>query len=85
MIEYDAFLSFEATTYLRSLKRKEQDRIATFISYLKISPFEEGDSCTENNDRTLFIKGVNKHMVIYYADHANKEIRVTSIKHISEA
>ncbi len=71
MKEYEAFLSLEATTYLRSLKKDEQNKIAKFISFLKTSPFEEGDSYTVNSDHTMFIKGINKHLVIYYVDHAN--------------
>ena len=85
MIEYKVLLSLEVSNKLRSLKRKDQECIVSYLNFIKHSPFDEGDSSSNDELKPLFIKGVNKHLISYFADHANKEIRITDIRHINEA
>ena len=85
MIEYQILLSLEASNTIRSLKRKDQECIVSYLNFLQHSPFDEGDASSDCPERPIFIKGVNKHLISFSTDHANKEIKVTEIRHINEA
>ena len=84
MSEYQILLSLEASNVIRSLKRKDQECIVSYLNFLQHSPFDEGDASSDCPQRPIFIKGVNNFLLSFYSDHANKEIKITEIRHVNE-
>ena len=81
MLDYNVFLSLEATLVFRTLPKTTQYAILSYLNYLESNPFDEGDfvSIKDPEQRDYCIKGIRKYLVAYYPDHASKEVKVTSI------
>ncbi|MCM8541942.1 MAG: hypothetical protein NE328_16860 [Lentisphaeraceae bacterium] len=81
MLDYEVLLSLEATNQLRSIPKANLSSIFAYLNYLQSNPFDEGDfvSIQDPEKREYCIKGIRRYLISYYTDHANKEVKVTSI------
>lgn len=81
MKEYEVVLSLEASIGLKEAAKLSQSSMLAYLHYLKSNPFDEGDfvSMPDADGREYYVKGIRKHLIVYLPDHANKEVRVTSI------
>ena len=82
--EYVLFLRFEVASLYRSLRRPEKDQLERFFDLLESYPHLKGET-TERDEigRTVEVKFVAKFKVIYWADHAVKEIKVLRLERLS--
>ncbi len=81
MREYHLLLSLEASIGLKEAPKLSQTSILAYLHYLKSNPFDEGDfvSIPDKNGREYYVKGIRKYLISYLPNHANREVRVTSI------
>ncbi len=83
--EYVLFLRFEAAALYRSLRRPERDQLERFFDFLESYPHLKGET-TERDDvgRVVEVKFISKFKVVYWADHAVKEIKLLRIERLPQ-
>ena len=81
--EYILFLRFEVASFYRSLRRPEKDHLEPFFDLLESYPHFIGEA-TERDEigRTVEVKFVAKFKVIYWTDHAVKEVKVLRLERL---
>jgi hypothetical protein len=81
--EYVLLLRIEAAAVYRSLRRPETDQVQRFFDLLESYPSLKGET-TERDEvgRTLEVKFVGKLKVVYWPDHAAKEIKVVKLERL---
>ncbi len=86
MSHYKLFLRLEAIEALKTTKGLQRRQISTFINRLGSSPDTTGDYTErDDTDRFIEIKVVGQYAVIFWADHAAKEIKVVDIRRADQA
>ena len=79
---YSVFLHLDATEALRSLRRTECDRVTRFAHSLARDPFQPGDfQERDERHRANEVRIVGRVAVVYYADHADREVRILEVRH----
>lgn len=67
---------------LRSIRRSERDQITRFAHSLARDPFQPGDfQERDERNRANEVKIVGRMAVVYYADHADREVRILEVRH----
>ena len=80
MVPYKVYIAHEVFSLARPANR-DRDRIISFLEILCLNPFEKVDY-EENDDigRTVQIKVLGHYALTFWADHAVREVKVTSIE-----
>lgn len=83
--DYHLYLRREALEFLEFLPQKERTAVWRFLEYLEKNPDGEGDFQEKDiSDRELAGIVLGKYAIIYWADHAVKEVKVTEIQFADE-
>ena len=81
--EFVLFLRLDAASLYRALRRPEKDQLERFFDLLASYPHLKGET-TERDEigRTVEVKFVANFKVIYWADHAVKEVKVLRLERL---
>jgi mRNA-degrading endonuclease RelE of RelBE toxin-antitoxin system len=78
---YSVFLHLDATEALRTLRRSECDRVTRFAHSLTRDPFQPGDFQEHDEwNRANEVRIVGRVAVVYYVDHADREVRILEVR-----
>lgn len=81
MSPYSVFLRLEAAEAIRTIRGAQRSRIVAFIDSLAKDPFQVGDYTEQDeSDRNIEIQVIGQHAVIFWSDHAVKEVKVVDIR-----
>jgi len=81
MISYSVYVEARVAESIPQLKTAERERVLRFFHKLRTDPFLEGDY-TEHDDigRLLQVFVMGRHAVVFWTDHAVKEIKILDLK-----
>jgi hypothetical protein len=81
MTAYSVYLEAGVVEVLAGLKIAERNRILRLLEKLRTDPFLEGDYI-ESDDigRPMQVLVVGHHAVVFWADHAVKEVKILDLK-----
>jgi hypothetical protein len=80
---YVLFMRLEAVSLYKSLRRPEKETLERFFDFLERYPDFKGET-TERDEagRAVEVKFVGKFKVVYWPDHAVKEIKVLKVERL---
>jgi hypothetical protein len=71
----------EAFDFLRQLRRDEREDLLGLLRALARDPFRPGDfSERDGSGREIEVLIIRRYAVVYWTDHAVKEVKVTDIR-----
>ena len=81
MIAYSVFVESGVAESLLRLKAKDRERLLRVFKQLRTNPFVDGDY-VERDDigRLIQVLLVGRHAVVFWADHAVKEVKILDLK-----
>ncbi|HVR34701.1 MAG TPA: hypothetical protein VMS21_02500 [Methylomirabilota bacterium] len=81
---YTIFLDAGAAQYLFRLRRQEREPVRRFLDFLADYPAIEGET-TERDaiGRTVQVKLLRHIKVVYWADHADKAVKILRLERLS--
>ena len=80
-MEYEVYLRQEAFDFLRQLPRDDREHLLGLLRQLGRDPFQHGDfSERDLSGRELEGVIIRRYAVLFWADHAVKEVKVTDIR-----
>lgn len=81
MSSYSVYIEARVAESLPRLKSIERERLLRFLHKLRADPFVAGDYI-EHDDigRLLQVFVIGRHAVVFWADHAVKEVKVLDLK-----
>ena len=80
-MEYEVYLRREAFDFLRQLRRDDREHLLGLLRRLARDPFQPGDfSERDLSGRQLEGVIIRRYAVLFWADHAVKEVKVTDIR-----
>lgn len=80
-MEYEVDLRREAFDFLRQLRRDDREHVLGLLRRLGGDPFQSGDfSERDLSGRRLEGVIIHRCAVMFWADHAVKEVKVTDIR-----
>jgi mRNA-degrading endonuclease RelE of RelBE toxin-antitoxin system len=81
MISYTVYVEASVAEFLPRLKYAERERLLRFLQKLRADPFLAGDYI-EHDDigRPLQVFVIGRHAVVFWADHAVKEVKILDLK-----
>ena len=79
---YELYLRREAFEFLRRCRTADRDRLLTLLRTLANDPYRRGDFI-ERDRGGRAIEGLvfGRYAILYWADHAVKELKVVDIRH----
>ena len=81
-LSYDVFIRHEVYRALQGASAHDQERVLNFIESLAGNPFREGDATIpDEHGRAVQVKLLGRLVLFYWADHADKEVRVVDLTH----
>ena len=82
-LRYALFLHSEAVAIYRSMRGRERVELERFFESLENYPYLEGET-TERDviGRTVQVKFVGKFKLVYWADHAVKEVKLLKLERL---
>ena len=81
MISYSVFVESHIAESLSQMKPKERDQILRLLKKLRSNPFLEGDYVERDNiGRLMQVVIVGQNAVVFWADHAVKEVKVIDLR-----
>jgi len=79
--DYTLFLRVEAVQMFRSLRGEERRRLEQFFDALQERPGQLGDAYLRDHEgRRVEVKYVGRFRVVYWVDHAVKEVKVLKLE-----
>jgi mRNA-degrading endonuclease RelE of RelBE toxin-antitoxin system len=79
-LSYEVFIRHEVYRALQGASAHDQERVSDFIESLAGNPFREGDATIpDEHGRTVQVKMLGRLVLFYWADHAEKEVRVVDL------
>ena len=80
-MEYEVYLRREVFDFLRGLRREDREHLLTLLRKLGRDPFRRGDF-SERDLAGREVQGLitRRYAVLYWADHAVKEVKVADIR-----
>jgi hypothetical protein len=79
-LTYDVFIRHEVYQLLQTASDRDQERFDDFVESLANDPFREGDATTaDEHGRVIQVKMLGRFALLYWADHAAKEVRVIDL------
>jgi len=85
MSGYRVFLDFEVHDLIRPIRGPRKREIVNFLRALEENPFLHGDLQTRRDGRDIEVKVFGKYSLLYWADHAVKEIKVVEFYALGKA
>jgi hypothetical protein len=81
MIAYSVFVESHIAETFSLLKLKQRNQILRLFRKLRTNPFMEGDY-VERDDigRLIQVVIVGQHAVVFWADHAVKEVKIIDLR-----
>lgn len=80
-MEYEVYLRREALEFLRLRRNDERDLMLGLIRSLGKDPSRRGDFAErDSNGREIEVLIFRRYAILYWADHAVKELKVTEIR-----
>jgi hypothetical protein len=80
-MEYEVYLRRESMDFLRRCSRKERDLLLGLLESLAKDPFQKGDfSESDKAGRAVEVLIFRGYAIVYWADHAVKEVKITDIR-----
>ena len=81
MISYSVYVEASVAESLPRLKSAERERLLRFFNKLRTNPFLEGDYIEHDNiGRLLQVFVIGRHAVVFWVDHAVKEVKILDLK-----
>lgn len=81
--DYTVFLAADAAQYLHGLKRDEREAVRRFLDLLELYPTMTGEGRERDAlGRTVQVKLVGRIKIVYWSDHAVKEVKVLRIERV---
>lgn len=81
MISYSVFVESSVTDTLMGLKPKSRDQVLRFLKKLRSNPFFEDDYFeVDEIGRPMQVMVVGKLAVVFWADHAVKEVKIIDLR-----
>ena len=81
--DYTLFLQLEAVSVLRSLRPPERTLLEAHFNQLENFPNLKGEATARDIiGRVVQVKFVSKFRIVYWADHAVKEIKVLKLERL---
>ncbi len=78
---YVLFLHWEAAAFFHALRRGEKEAVGRFLDLLEKYPHTAGETTERDaSGRTIQVKVIARLKVVYWADHAVKEVKVLRIE-----
>jgi mRNA-degrading endonuclease RelE of RelBE toxin-antitoxin system len=79
-LSYDVFIRHEVYRALQGASAHDQERVLDFIESLAGNPFREGEATIpDKHGRAVQVKMLGRLVLFYWADHAEKEVRVIDL------
>lgn len=79
-LSYAVFVRHEVYQTLQAASPRNQERVCDFLESLADDPFREGDTQTlDEHGRAIQVKMIGRLALLYWADHAAKEVRVVDL------
>ena len=80
-MEYEVYLRREALEFLRLRRNDERDLMLGLIRSLGKDPSRRGDFAErDSSGREIEVLIFRRYAILYWADHAVKELKVTEIR-----
>jgi hypothetical protein len=77
---YEVFVRYEVYQILQRVSAADRERFCDFVESLADDPFRAGDATTpDDTGRVVQAKVLGRFVVFYWADHAEKEVRVVDL------
>lgn len=81
-MEYEVYLRREAFEFLRQQRNDERDRLLSALQALGRDPYRPGDFTErDQSGRDIEVLIFRQHAVLYWADHAVKELKVIEMRY----
>ena len=81
MISYSVYLQSTVVESLTKLKAKDCNQLTRLFLRLRTDPFIEGDYVERDEiGRLLQVLVIGRHAVVFWADHAVKEVKIIDLK-----
>ena len=83
MPSYVLFLRAEAASFLHSLRREEKEPLRRFFDFLEQYPTTVGEATERDSvGRAVQVKFVRRLKVVYWVNHADKEVKVLRLERL---
>jgi hypothetical protein len=80
-MEYEVYLRREVFEFLRECRRDERDQLFTQLRALGRDPYRRGDFTErDRSGRDIEVSIFRRFAILYWADHAVKEMKVTDVR-----
>ena len=76
MDDYKVFLDFEIFRLIKPIRGIRKQQIIEFLKSLERDPFKEGELNTYRDGRKIEVKLFGKYSLLYWVDHAVKEVKI---------
>jgi hypothetical protein len=81
MISYSVYVESHIAELFPQMKPKERNQILRLLKKLRTNPFLEGDYVERDNiGRLMQVVIVGQSAVVFWADHAVKEVKVIDLR-----
>ena len=81
-MEYEVYLRSEVFEFLRHCRRDERDELLALLGRLGRDPYRRGDFTErDRSGRAIEVLVFRRHAILYWTDHAVKELKVTEIRY----
>jgi hypothetical protein len=82
---YTIYVEAEAAQYLFGLRLPEREPVRRFLDFLADYPHTEGETTERDSvGRTVQVKLLRRIKVVYWADHADKAIKILRIERLTQ-
>ncbi len=80
-MEYEVYLRREVFEFLRQRRNEERDLLLTLFRSLGKDPYRRGDFAEmDGTGRAIEVLVFRRYAILYWADHAAKELKVTEVR-----
>ncbi len=80
---YTIYLEAEAAQYLFGLRRPEREPVRRFLDFLADYPHTDGETTERDSiGRTVQVKLLRRIKVVYWADHADKAVKILRMERL---
>jgi hypothetical protein len=78
---YEVYLRREVFEFLRQCRAQEREQLLTVFRALARDPYRRGDfTQRDRSGRELEVLIVRRYAILYWPDHAVKEVKVTDVR-----
>ena len=84
MVEYEVSINLKAIDFLNSRVGKRGTKLLFEIGQLGKNPFKDPDFVDQGKEGDLNGILSDEHVILYYVDHAVKQVRVVEVNYADE-